>query len=203
MCADKADTPGMILVEFACDNPNTEALAKTLKEMSKLLGTEQPAIELFSAVSAPTLTGYIGGLELPDDITALQSLAEQQLRTVAQGGIEVCRLAGRSIHSGASRGEAAPFHYVVRTNVADGGDEELINWYDDEHMPMLAAVPGTVRARRFVSLDALPRYYACYDLVAPDVITTPTWLEVRATDWSERVRPTFRDTRRVVSKRMQ
>jgi hypothetical protein len=128
MCADKAESTGMILVEFACDNPNTEALAGTLKEMGKLLGTEQPAIALFSAVSAPTLTCYIEGVDLPDDITALQSLAEQQLAAVAQGGIEVCRLAGRGIHPGASWGNAAPFHYVVRTNVADGGDAAECEW---------------------------------------------------------------------------
>lgn len=66
----------------------------------------------------------------------------------------------------------------------------------------LAAVPGVVLAQRLVSLDAGPRYYACYDVITPDVLQSREWLAVRDTDWSGRVRPTFRNTRRIVSRRL-
>lgn len=69
-------------------------------------------------------------------------------------------------------------------------------------MPKLAAVPGVAMAQRLVSLDAGPKYYACYDLVSPDTLKSAPWLAARGTDWSERVRPTFRHTRRIVSRRL-
>lgn len=68
---------------------------------------------------------------------------------------------------------------------------------------MLAALPGTVRARRLLSLDAKPRFYACYDLVSPAVLDSAEWLRARQTPWSQQVRPTFRNTRRVMSKRLR
>ena len=62
----------------------------------------------------------------------------------------------------------------------------------------LAAVPGAARARRFRNLRHSPRYYACYDLVAPDVLERREWLAVRGTEWSSRVRPTFRNPKRTM-----
>ena len=98
----------------------------------------------------------------------------------------------------ASAGGAAPYRYVVETDAAAGWSEELFRWYDDEHMPGLAGVPGCVRAQRYVNLDAGPRSHACYDLVRPQTTQSPEWLAVRATAWSERVRPQFRNTRRTM-----
>lgn len=97
---------------------------------------------------------------------------------------------------GASKGEVAPFHYVVWTDVTPGWEDELNNWYAQEHLPGLASVPGAVRARRFSQSGEGPRYLAAYDLTAPEVLGSPPWLVVRGTDWSSRVRPEFRNTRR-------
>jgi len=99
---------------------------------------------------------------------------------------------------GASAGAAAPYHYVVATDVAPGWDEELNRWYEEEHMPGLAAVPGNVRCARLRSEDGAPRYHACYDLVSPQVLERPEWLAVRHTEWSSRVRPHFRNTVRIM-----
>ena len=44
-------------------------------------------------------------------------------------------------------------------------------------------------------LASHPRFY---DLVAPEVLASPAWAAVRATAWSERVRPMFRNTRRTM-----
>jgi hypothetical protein len=95
-------------------------------------------------------------------------------------------------------GVAAPFHYVVETNAAQGWFDEMVRWYDTEHMPGLAAVPGCIRARRYVNLDGGPLSCAAYDLTSPAVLTSAPWLAVRATDWASRVRPHFRDTVRTV-----
>lgn len=100
--------------------------------------------------------------------------------------------------AGASQGRPAAFRYVVETDVLPGMEDEFNAWYDTEHMPGLAAVPGTVRAQRFVVADGSPRYHACYDLETIDTLDSPPWLAVRGTAWSSRVRPAFRHTRRTM-----
>lgn len=95
----------------------------------------------------------------------------------------------------------APYHYVVETDVATGCESELQSWYETEHLPGLASVPGCLRARRLVRspvTDGLPLHVACYELLAPDVTESSPWLAVRHTDWSSRVRPMFRNTRRTL-----
>ena len=99
---------------------------------------------------------------------------------------------------GAAAGQPARVHYVVETDVEPGHDEELNAWYDQEHLPGLAAVAGTALALRYVDPVGSPRYYACYDLAAEKAFNSPAWLDVRATPWSSRVRPRFRNTRRTM-----
>lgn len=100
--------------------------------------------------------------------------------------------------AGASAGADAPWHYIVETDVLPEAEADLNAWYDQEHLPGLASVPGTVRAQRFECRDAGPRYLACYDLQTRETFGSPPWLAVRATDWSSRVRPSFRNTRRTM-----
>lgn len=81
-------------------------------------------------------------------------------------------------------------------------EDEFNDWYDTEHLPGLAAVPGTIRTQRFRSLDGGPRYHACYELVAPQTLGSAPWLAVRHTAWSARVRPNFRNTKRTMFRRV-
>ncbi len=97
---------------------------------------------------------------------------------------------------GASTGHRRMLHYVVETEAAVGWQDEMQRWYDTEHMPRLASVPGCVRARRFINHDHGPSSYACYDLARPGVTESPPWLAARTTSWSDRVRPHFRNTKR-------
>lgn len=99
---------------------------------------------------------------------------------------------------GASVHLPATHHYVVQTDVQPQADAEFNAWYDREHMPGLAAVPGTVRAARYRNLDDGPRYHACYELATQNTFGSAPWLAVRATDWSSRVRPAFVNTRRIM-----
>ena len=87
-------------------------------------------------------------------------------------------------------------HYTVQTDPAKGGEEESALWYAQEHMPGLAMVDGCVRAQRYLNHDHGPRSFACYDLTSPEVMGSPDWLAVRASDWSSRCRPHFTNTRR-------
>jgi hypothetical protein len=77
-------------------------------------------------------------------------------------------------------------------------------------MPGLAAVPGTISAMRLVNLDKKtgendnrPRSFACYDLTSPDVLSSPQWLAVRHTAWSDIARPHFTNTKRTMFKVMK
>ena len=116
-------------------------------------------------------------------------------------GVSWHRLQCLQALDGASTGQPAPFHYVVETDVLAGHDDDLNAWYEQEHLPGLASVPGTVRAARYLDPAGFPRYYACYDLASPDIVGSPAWLAVRGTAWSARVRPAFRNTRRTLFRR--
>jgi hypothetical protein len=131
--------------------------------------------------------------------------------TIAAAVARGCALRDAAAHAarltlaferGALGPDAAPFHYMVETNTAEGWFDETVRWYDTEHMPGLAAVPGCLRARRYLNLDDGPRSVAAYDLTSPDVLTSPSWLAVRATAWSSRIRPHFRDTLRTMFRSM-
>jgi len=102
--------------------------------------------------------------------------------------------------AGASAGASAPWHYVVETDVDEADADDLLRWYAEEHLPGLAAVPGTVQAARYWRQQPGdgPRHVACYLLERPDVLKSAPWLAVRHTAWSSRVRPTFRNTRRLM-----
>jgi hypothetical protein len=99
--------------------------------------------------------------------------------------------------NGPSAGQAVDCHYVVEADVLPENEAQLNDWYQDEHLPGLANVPGTIRAaryRRTHPATGLPKYYACYDLVSFDVTKSAPWLAVRHTAWSDIVRPMFLNT---------
>ena len=95
---------------------------------------------------------------------------------------------------GPNSGEIGKYHYVVETDISKAAEDEFNAWYDTEHLPGLARVPGTVSAKRFMRLSGLPRYIACYELLSPSVMESREWLAVRHTAWSSRIRPMFLNT---------
>ena len=116
--------------------------------------------------------------------------------------ITAIRLAPIFDSPGTSRNETPLFHYVVETDVEAAHEADLNAWYDTEHMPGLAACPGSVRARRFRNPDGSPRYHSCYDLVSTETLGSKPWLAVRHTPWSDRMRPHFRNTKRTMFRRL-
>lgn len=112
--------------------------------------------------------------------------------------VEVARLTLMNDIAGHSTGVPAPFHYAVEMTPAAGFGVELQRWYDTEHLPGLAGVPGCVRARRFWNHDAGPQSLACYDLLTQETLGSPAWLAVRGTAWSNRMRPHFTQTQRTM-----
>ncbi len=87
-------------------------------------------------------------------------------------------------------------------NVAPEAEADFNRWYDEEHIPALAAVPGTLAARRYVSdeVGGSHKYVALYHLAAHEVCASAAWMKAVDTPWTARIRPHMRDRVRIVSR---
>jgi hypothetical protein len=86
-------------------------------------------------------------------------------------------------------------------NVAPEVEAEFNEWYDKEHIPALAAVPGVLCARRFRGSSGNRKYVALYHLASPEVQESAEWKQARVSDWTTRLQPHFRDHLRLVLRR--
>lgn len=69
-------------------------------------------------------------------------------------------------------------------------EEEFNDWYDNEHLPERAAIPGVESAIRCVCVAGWPRYVALYDLSTLAVLDGPGYTAVsgdRFSPWTKRV----------------
>ena len=84
---------------------------------------------------------------------------------------------------------------VASMNVDPDAEAEFNEWYNNEHLPQLAAVTGVLCARRFRSPEARPerKYLSLYHLANPDVSRSDAWRCAADTDWTRRMRPHLRD----------
>ncbi|MFO1302892.1 MAG: DUF4286 family protein [Burkholderiales bacterium] len=154
-------------------------------------------VEVFRAAECSAEIAYFALPVDGNDAVAIERAVRAACRTARvtrQRLLQACE--------GASAGTDAAFHYVVSTDVRPEAEEDFNAWYVSEHLPGLASVPGTVRARRFRNDDDAPRYHACYDLATAETLGSPPWLAVRGTPWSSRVRPAFCNTTRLMLRRV-
>lgn len=186
-----------------CTGPLREdnALAKAVAALVEQSALPVANLHAHAVESRNELYAYLE-LREPMDLNAANvTTVERIARGIPALGtldVKAARLTRVADAAGASAGERAPFHYIVETDAAEGWMDEIVRWYDTEHMPGLAAVPGCVRAQRFINHDGGPRSLACYDLVTPETLGCPPWLAIRYTGWSDRVRPNFRNTKRTM-----
>jgi len=66
-------------------------------------------------------------------------------------------------------------------------EDEFNEWYNEEHMPLMDAVPGILSARRFRAISGLPRYVAVYHLESPETYQQRSWYEANQTPWIRRI----------------
>ena len=72
-------------------------------------------------------------------------------------------------------------------------------WYDTEHVPALARVPGVLCARRFRTTGGSPKYVALYHLTSPAVVDGAEWKQaIGSTPMPEHIRPQISDRLRLV-----
>jgi hypothetical protein len=85
---------------------------------------------------------------------------------------------------------------VASMNVDPAAEAEFNEWYNAEHLPQLAAVPGMLCARRYKAAptpDRERQYLALYHMTGADVSRSEAWTKAADTEWTRRIRPHFRD----------
>ncbi|HLH87555.1 MAG TPA: hypothetical protein VKX28_03775 [Xanthobacteraceae bacterium] len=164
------------------------------------IGDEQPTISVatYDLDSIGVLRGK-----------AYASIAYGNLSAWSKRVTSMCkrllRFEGTHIGPGdAAAPEGAGALLLNAMNVAPEAEDDFNAWYDEEHIPALAGVPGTLAARRYRSAESgggTHRYVAVYHLASPDVARSPAWNAAVATPWTARMRPHFRDRIRILARR--
>ena len=86
--------------------------------------------------------------------------------------------------------EHAPVLLSVRLDIAPEVETEFNEWYNVDHLPKLAAVPGVYCARRYRRLAGNgTKYLALYELANEQVTSTEAWSKAANTDWTKKMRP--------------
>jgi hypothetical protein len=80
--------------------------------------------------------------------------------------------------------------------VAEGQQQAVDDWYDREHHAERLAVPGFLRARRYVNLGQGLRYFSRYDVADVGVLASAPYLAALdgPSSWSQHMFPHYRDT---------
>jgi hypothetical protein len=92
---------------------------------------------------------------------------------------------------------------LVGMTPAAAVETEFNAWYDTEHVPAVARVPGVLCARRFRGGSSGPKYVALY-LSAPEVIDGAEWKQASgSTPMPAHIRPQITDRVRLVCRRYE
>lgn len=127
------------------------------------------------------------------------SIWSKRVTNIAQ---RLLRIDGARVSPGDNAAPAKCGGLLVNAmNVDPAHEAEFNRWYDEEHLPALAVVPGCVTARRYKDMTGTHRYLALYHLESPDVTFTEAWTKGARTDWSAAMRPHFRDHIRILARR--
>ena len=92
---------------------------------------------------------------------------------------------------------------LVAMTPAPAVETEFNAWYDTEHVPALARVPGVLSARRFRAAGS-PKYVALYHLTSPETVSGPDWKRAsKSTPMPSQIRPQIGDRLRLVCRKYQ
>lgn len=85
--------------------------------------------------------------------------------------------------------------FIALLDVPDDFEAAFNRFYDTDHIPKMAAVPGVHSARRYKVVDTTlknyPRYAATYDIDHPGLRQSPEWKATASPDWLNKVRPSL------------
>jgi hypothetical protein len=91
----------------------------------------------------------------------------------------------------------------IWNDIAPEGRAEFYDWHLREHMPERAAIPGFLRGRRFIAIDAAtrPEFFTLYETIDAAVLTSADYLaRLNApTPWTRMATQAFRNTARALT----
>ena len=76
----------------------------------------------------------------------------------------------------------SPYLQMGRIDVPAAIEEEFNDWYNWVYIPTYLTVPGVIRARRFVAVDAQPRYLTVYEFERAEIKRGGEPAQARADD---------------------
>jgi hypothetical protein len=84
--------------------------------------------------------------------------------------------------------------------VEAGFEPSFDDWYDRQHHLERVNVSGFARARRYLNLDAGPRYFSRYEVDDASVLASAPYLNAlnNPTEWTRTLMPRYRNTTRAV-----
>jgi hypothetical protein len=91
---------------------------------------------------------------------------------------------------------------AIWNGIAPEVEDEFAFWHVREHIPERVSLSGFLRGRRFVSVDASPKYFNFYETSSiADLKSTAYLARLNApTDWTRKVVAHFTDTSRTLCK---
>jgi hypothetical protein len=92
------------------------------------------------------------------------------------------------VDDGARDAGPAPVVMAVSMSVPPAVEPELADHYEQEHFPMLLAVPGWRRARRYVlTSGTAPKFLSLHEIDSEAVFDEPAYKAAMSTPWRQRI----------------
>ena len=91
---------------------------------------------------------------------------------------------------------------LTSMDIAPEDEADFNRWYDREHIAERVAIEGFVEARRYVALDAAPKYLGLYSTESFEVLSSDAYRTALAnqTEWSKRNIAKFKNMIRGVAR---
>jgi len=82
---------------------------------------------------------------------------------------------------------------AIWNDILPDSREDFFEWHNREHIPERVSIPGFLRGRRYVGIDAQPEFFTLYDTKGMSVVTSPAYLEKlqNPTPWTARAVKSF------------
>jgi len=164
-----------------------------------LTGARYEAVD--GAIPSWSANYEISTMSLFDDerYTSLRTSRSPRETTVVTHLEILDRRTCQFIYDSGSTGKPAPFLLTVAATPAEGTVEDFHAWYNDEHLALLAKVPGWRRTLRYQVVDSLktsvgkdpvsggsPQFVAIYEFDNGDYPTTQELKDATTTAWAKK-----------------
>ena len=79
----------------------------------------------------------------------------------------------RQLEQGSERGGAV---VAIWNDIHPNAREDFFEWHNREHIPERVGIPGFLRGRRYIGIDAQPEFFTLYDTESVSVVSSPAYI---------------------------